>query len=552
MIQSNESNERFTFEISLSVLNHLGRNLYRSFMTVLGEAISNSWDADAENVWIYINREKNKLVIKDDGNGMDEKDFQNKFLKIGYSKRQGNRRFTDNGRPFIGRKGIGKLALLSCAAKVTVLTKKEGRQLIGGVIDNSDLDDAIENDLTPNEYELEEFEQEILEDYQINTKSGTIIYFENLNEGISNRIEYLRKMIALYFRFALLDKAFKIYVEDELITLDHLQSFAEKTQFLWMIGDVNDPYLAGLENTLETRSIETDLNISGFIASVKKPSHLKIRATDEKVSVDLFVNGRLREKDILKHIPTTRIVESYLYGQIHFNDFDDDDKDRFTSSREGIVADDKMFKDLLENLRIILSVILDDWDTWRRKHKEDGDPDNTTITPKQRKSEALFNVVSKEYEPEKKATNEEKKLQQWIDDLGNDARFNFSSYAECFISENLLRKYIHDQNITLSSSEQNVVSDFQQREINSKTAGNINIDIRQDNDDLSYLDMKLLSKIIDPQQGSPNTLTSDAKEYKPIRDALAHTALLTQTAKNKLTTVYENMKGRIKNILLQP
>jgi hypothetical protein len=30
---------------------HLGRNLYRSFITVIGEAISNSWDADAENVW---------------------------------------------------------------------------------------------------------------------------------------------------------------------------------------------------------------------------------------------------------------------------------------------------------------------------------------------------------------------------------------------------------------------------------------------------------------------------------------------------------------------
>ncbi len=62
----------FTFEISLSVLNHLGRNLYRSFMTVLGEAISNSWDADAENVWIYIDRDKNYLVVKDDGDGIDE------------------------------------------------------------------------------------------------------------------------------------------------------------------------------------------------------------------------------------------------------------------------------------------------------------------------------------------------------------------------------------------------------------------------------------------------------------------------------------------------
>ena len=81
-----KQNERFTFDISLSVLNHLGRNLYRSFVTVLGEAISNAWDADAENVWIYIDKDANSFVIKDDGQGMNAEDFQSKFLKIGYSK----------------------------------------------------------------------------------------------------------------------------------------------------------------------------------------------------------------------------------------------------------------------------------------------------------------------------------------------------------------------------------------------------------------------------------------------------------------------------------
>ena len=47
----------FSFNISLSVLNHLGRNLYRNIITILGEAISNSWDADAHNVRIEINRQ---------------------------------------------------------------------------------------------------------------------------------------------------------------------------------------------------------------------------------------------------------------------------------------------------------------------------------------------------------------------------------------------------------------------------------------------------------------------------------------------------------------
>src|ERR1700674_1090803 len=88
-------NEQFSFEISLSVLNHLGRNLYRSFVTVIGEAISNSWDADAKNVWVYIDRKSNSFVIKDDGAGMTSFDFQEKFLKIGYSKRNKGRLKSD-------------------------------------------------------------------------------------------------------------------------------------------------------------------------------------------------------------------------------------------------------------------------------------------------------------------------------------------------------------------------------------------------------------------------------------------------------------------------
>ena len=128
--------DQFCFEISLSVLNHLGRNLYRSFVTVLGEAISNAWDADATNVWIYLDTEKGRMIIKDDGQGMNKDDFQDKFLRIGYSKRKDGRRSAKGKRPFIGRKGIGKLALLSCAERITVVSKVPRGHYVGGVIDN--------------------------------------------------------------------------------------------------------------------------------------------------------------------------------------------------------------------------------------------------------------------------------------------------------------------------------------------------------------------------------------------------------------------------------
>ena len=63
------------FLISMTVLDHLGRQLYRNFITVIGEAISNAWDADAQNVWIELNREQRTLSIIDDGYGMSAEDL---------------------------------------------------------------------------------------------------------------------------------------------------------------------------------------------------------------------------------------------------------------------------------------------------------------------------------------------------------------------------------------------------------------------------------------------------------------------------------------------
>ena len=119
-------------------------------------------------------------------------------------------------------------------------------------------------------------------------------------------------------------------------------------------------------------------------------------ATEERAGIDLFVNGRLRERDILKHVPTARVVESYLYGQIHFDGLDDS-KDRFTSSREGIVADDPKYQSFLEKFRKSVLKIINDWDEFRIKHREEGDPDNPRLSKKQRASRGLYGAVSKEF-----------------------------------------------------------------------------------------------------------------------------------------------------------
>lgn len=544
----------FTFNISLSVLNHLGRSLYRSFTTVLGEAISNSWDADAKNVYIEVDKAGNSFSIKDDGTGMTANDFQSRFLKIGYSKRKDGAKKTSSGRPFIGRKGIGKLALLSCAEKITVLSKVKGGFYVGGIIDNPSLDNAITDDLTPQEYQLGRLDLSKFSEVTLNHLQGTIIYFDGIKQGIRNSFEFLAKTIALYFRFSLLDPNFRIFLDGKEITHVYLHELAEKTEFLWKIGNYSDPYIEALEHGFagdpydhESREL-TLLDATGFVASVEKPRNLKIMATEERIGVDLFVNGRLRERDVLKHIPTARVAESYLYGQIHFNGLDDA-TDRFTSSREGIVADDPKYATFLDRFRKTINTIIDDWDKWRLKHREEGDPDNERLSGKERASRGLYGAVSNEYGLSKGAKNRGK-VAGWVSSLSDDAAFNFESYADCFISENLVREYIHEKKVPLSKEAKREARQWKDRETASMGKGNISIQVRKNPRDTSYLSMDGLANLVDG--GNPQKeacLARDANEYKPIRDAVAHTARLTDEAKKKLSTVRENIKGRVKTIL---
>lgn len=548
-----DNNLEFNFNISLSILDHLGRNLYRSFITVIGEAISNSWDADANNVWITINKDKNYFVIKDDGIGMSKDDFQRKFLKIGYTKRKGSNSKSAQGRPFIGRKGIGKLALLSCAKKISIITKTSETDYVGGVIDNNQLDKDIDNDITVQESKLSQIDDKIFSTYVEGHAKGTIIYFEDIHEGIKNRLSYIQTLVALYFRFSLIDEDFNIHINGDTVTIKELQDLSNKTQFLWNINDLEDPYLDLLGNLKKQESKTLGLEAEGFIASVEKPSGLNIKTSDEKVGIDLFVNGRLREKNILRHLSvfSTRVVASYLYGQIHFNKLDMGDSidDKFTSSREGIKEGDVDYQILLDKLGGLLNEISTQWDSWRIEQRQDGDVDNPRKTPKQRAVISLVNKTSDEYRKLDKSPNK-KKIDRWLNNLNEDAQFNVSSYVDCFLSENLIRYYIKDKNIPLTPEATQEVKKWRDREKSSKNKGNISMDIMENNSDLSYLSMDGLSNLVDKKKDqNMASLSRDAMEYKPMRNAVAHTSRLTETAKQKLTSVYENIKGRLKMLL---
>ena len=549
------SKKKFSFEISLSVLNHLGRNLYRNYITVLGEAISNSWDADANTVWINVSDDRSAFVIRDDGIGMNSDDFQDKFLKIGYSKRSQGLSKTLANRPFIGAKGIGKLALLSVSDQLTILSRTRSTPYIGGVINNQSLDEAITKDLTPEMYALEVLGTDTINHYSDGHEHGTILVFENTKERIRHSPTYLRKLLALSFRFSLLDSNFRLFVNNEQVTYDDLKLLIKNTEFIWVVNEHEDPFIERLKNLKGPRSdLSTPHEISGFLATVNVPSSLKIDGTDERVSVDLFVNGRMRERNIVRRVPTQRVVESYLYGQIHFNALDDGSQDPFTSSREGILEDDENFKTLLKYLEEdLLTTVVQDWTRLRKERGKLGSEEDVTITTRQ---QAITSAVHETVEEYLQDDDESRfpEIIRWQNELLTEGEYNVDSYLNCFVAENLLRSYIEEHQLPVMQRLREKAIDFKKKEDQHKTEANINLEIRKRNLDSDRLDMDDLVSIVEqttvvPQSRKQQSMKFDSLIYRPLRNVVCHTGLLTVDAKEQLRIVIKNIGARLNTLI---
>jgi hypothetical protein len=134
--------------------------------------------------------------------------------------------------------------------------------------------------------------------------------------------------------------------------------------------------------------------------------------------------------------------------------------------------------------------------------------------------------------------------------MQEDAEFNTSAYVDCFLSENLVRKYIVHKNITPISKVQSKITEFKLREEKTKQEANISFPIRQISLDLSYLDMDNLAFTAEGSKSTNSqSLWGDAVGFKPVRNAVGHTGRLTNVAKNHLNTTFENIKARIRTLL---
>lgn len=114
----------------------LGDQLIKNERIALVELIKNAYDADAE--WVKVSfmnfnddftvNPDSKIIIEDDGNGMDEQIIEKHWLNPATPEKKKRKKLietTDKGRILQGEKGIGRFAIFKLGKKIRIYTRRQ-------------------------------------------------------------------------------------------------------------------------------------------------------------------------------------------------------------------------------------------------------------------------------------------------------------------------------------------------------------------------------------------------------------------------------------------
>ena len=105
----------------------IGKDLINDDNIAIVELVKNSCDADASTVKVEFHnlsdRDQGKLVIYDNGAGMNDDDIENKWLNIAYSEKSSQK--SERGNYLAGNKGIGRFSCDRLGSKLDMFTRKK-------------------------------------------------------------------------------------------------------------------------------------------------------------------------------------------------------------------------------------------------------------------------------------------------------------------------------------------------------------------------------------------------------------------------------------------
>lgn len=360
---------KYSLSIDLNALNHLGINLYSNTPAVVSEVVANSWDADANKVTIDI--KGRSITITDDGFGMTATEINEKYLKVGYRKRDKESVITPKGRHIMGRKGIGKLSLFSIADTIevhSVKTDAKGKvkEKNGLIMNAKKIKEAIEHGSAS-------YHPQVVGPSKIKIKKGTKIILHDLRKNIDTAGVYLRKRLARRFSIIGAEQKFSVIVNRKPITVEDRDYF-KKIEFLWHIGEGSEKYVGYCKNAEKETKLDgivdaaSGYKITGWVGTFDEQQSIE----EGNNSIVVLAWGKLIHEDILKDIKEGGVFTKYLIGEIRADFLDLDQKeDIATSDRQNLKENDPRFTTLRDYVqKEILRDIQNKWRDWRNEGGE--------------------------------------------------------------------------------------------------------------------------------------------------------------------------------------
>jgi hypothetical protein len=340
----------FTMEFEPATIEHLGLKLYVSLPPVIGELVSNAWDADAERVDITFPEgpitPTAEVVVRDYGVGMDEEEIQNAYLRIGRNRRDetGSSTSPGKGRAVMGRKGIGKLSAFGIASEIEVRAIKGGKAVCLRL--NYDQMRACTKG--------QPYQPEVVADRCGPTEEpdGTEVRIRRLHRKRPIDKELLKKQLAR--RFTVVGDDFKVFLNgDEITPTDRrLRGDCRKA---WDVkelpkGDVVDT--------------DAGWKVTGWVGIVEKSSQTER-------GVDVFAHGKAVELETMFGVRTThnQWARAYLVGEIHA-DFLDAEEDNISTARNSAHWESEAGQKLQEWGVGAITFVADQWLLLQRAEKE--------------------------------------------------------------------------------------------------------------------------------------------------------------------------------------
>lgn len=369
-------------QVAFGAVKHFGRNLYTSNPPAIAEIVANAWDAYAMECLIL--ETEGQLLIADDGIGMTDSEFSERYAVSGTEKKTNSIR-TPLGmreRAYMGRKGIGKFAAFSLGEEYTLYTKSEqdlSWKKVRFCYEDLLVDRAVIELPVEHVNDIEELSE--IFTYPLDMKKGTLIHIPKMRRKfIKSTDTNLKNILSRRFSVNISEQfTFKLIVNKEEVDLkthfyDNFIEFVyyfnmELDQVKGRFSNVDQDNFFEIDNTFFK-----DNNISGWMGTVQKPKDLKVGDELNSTGVIVYINGKLADENILKSVQDARISNNYIIGEVNSDFLQNELEDPVLSSREGLNMEIDNVEFLRDNLANVRSDLINKWNDLRAS-REDGKQD---------------------------------------------------------------------------------------------------------------------------------------------------------------------------------